>query len=276
VKAYSAGTGFDIDTVIEYGGQLFKNVEYLVDVGGFTFRNPPNFMPKNGSEESLSRAAMDEIESVLDHLFHHPNTAVFIGYRLIQRLVTSNPSAGYVQAVGAAFRAGAYDGRTYSGRYGDLGATVAAVLLHPEARQGNSGLLREPLLKIVHFMRSLEFHDMPGRMIMMKDLSKLMGQFPYQNPSVFNFYLPDYAPDAFPDGLVSPEFQIFDTPFVVSFTEAMLAMIKSQGLSDCAGGYGIPSWSCRAAFPLGAAMAHSSCSKIWALWRSSGQRWTCS
>jgi len=250
VKVYSAGLGLDVSTVFEHRGRLYRNVEHRVTVGGYTFRNPPNFMPKGGSLKSSAKAAADEIEAVIDQLFRHQNTPAFIGRHLIQRLVTSNPSPGYVQAVGEAFKLGAYAGKTYSGQYGDLAAAVAAVLLHPEARAGSAGKLREPLLKIVHFMRSMEFADLPGRMVIMKDLSKVMGEFPYQQPTVFNFYLPQYAPDGFPDGMVAPEFQIFDAPLVVSFTEAMISMIKNQGLSDCDGGYGIPSWNCKGSFRL--------------------------
>jgi hypothetical protein len=250
VKAYSAGLGLDVSTVFEHQGKLYKNVEHLVTVGGYTFRNPPNFMPKGGSPKSSAKAASDEIEAVIDQLFRHQNTPVFIGRHLIQRLVTSNPSSGYVQAVGEAFKRGAYAGKTYSGQYGDLGATVAAVLLHPEARAGSAGKLREPLLKIVHFLRSMEFTDLPGRMAIMKDLSKTMGEFPYQQPTVFNFYQPQYASHGFPDDMVAPEFQILDAPRVVSFTEAMISIIKNQGLSDCDGGYGIPSWSCRGSLRL--------------------------
>ncbi|CAK0791502.1 unnamed protein product [Prorocentrum cordatum] len=99
-------------------------------------------------------------------------------------------------------------------------------------------------------MRSMEFTGLPGRMVIMKDLSKIMGEFPYQQPTVFNFYLPQYAPDGLPDGMVAPEFQIFDAPLVVSFAEAMISMIKNQGLSDYDGGYGIPSWNCKGSFRL--------------------------
>lgn len=58
---------------------------------------------------------------------------------------------------------GSYNGKTYSGRYGDLAATLAAILLH---REGGSplarteGALREPILKLVHLMRSLEYRDL--------------------------------------------------------------------------------------------------------------------
>ena len=64
--------------------------------------------------------------------------------------------------------------KTYSGRYGDLAATTAAILLHDEARIPRSpsdGALREPLLKFIHVMRSLEYKDRdPDRMIILKNL----------------------------------------------------------------------------------------------------------
>ena len=55
--------------------------------------------------------------------------------------------------------AGVYKSKTYSGQYGDLAATVAAILLEPEARSGmldydpTFGRLREPLLKVMHHVR---------------------------------------------------------------------------------------------------------------------------
>ena len=41
---------------------------------------------------------------------------------VIPRFVTSNPSPFYIRPVVDSFRSGAYDGKTYSGRYGDLKA----------------------------------------------------------------------------------------------------------------------------------------------------------
>ena len=82
-----------------------------------------------------------------------------MAHRLIQRLVTSNPSPRYVKAVSTAFATGKHDAVTYSGKYGDLGATFAAILLDQEAlsltlqADPSSGRMREPLLKIMHFIR---------------------------------------------------------------------------------------------------------------------------
>ncbi len=126
----------------------------------FGFRNPPQHMTL---VDATQRDALYETEALLDHLFYHQSVAPFVGYRLIQRLVSSNPSPRYMAAASAAFRTGSYDGITYSGQYGDLGAMVAAVLLDPEARSlvltadPTHGGLREPLVKLLHVMRAMDY-----------------------------------------------------------------------------------------------------------------------
>ena len=60
---------------------------------------------------------------------------------------------------------------TYSGSYGDLRATFAAILLDREARSTtleadpNHGKLREPLLKVVGLLRSMQYADYNGNEI---------------------------------------------------------------------------------------------------------------
>ena len=97
----------DPETTFEYQGKLYKNKESVVKLGSFEFRNPPVFVTL---EDPKERDAHLEVESLLDHLFYHPNTASFISQRLIQRFTSSNPSPGYVKAVADAFRTGAYEG----------------------------------------------------------------------------------------------------------------------------------------------------------------------
>jgi len=101
------------------------------EVGGFSFRNAPHFV---SIATPTAADAEAETEALLDHLLFHPNTAPFVAHRLIQRFTTSNPSPRYVSVVADAFRTGMHGGHTYSGTYGDLGATVAAVLSDREAR----------------------------------------------------------------------------------------------------------------------------------------------
>lgn len=157
--------------------------------------------------------AAQELDVALDNIFHHPNVGPFIGRRLIQRLVTSNPSPAYVQRVAAAFN------NNGSGVRGDLKATVSAILLDPEARFGQwmfpstFGKLREPLLKNTQLWRAMSATTESGRIETLSPypgIEDWYGQGPLRSQSVFNFFAPDYrhSGEISNLGLVSPEFQI--------------------------------------------------------------------
>lgn len=210
--------------------------------GSYAFRNPPAFMDPLGS---TARDAADEIEAVIDHIFHHPNTAPFIARSLIQRLVTSNPSPRYVHAAATAFRTGTCGGRSYSGAYGDLGALVAAIYLDAEARSEvldldpTHGQLREPLLKVLHFMRSMELEPTRNSEFELDEMKRKVGMQVYQSPTVFNFYTPDFQPSGAVElaGLYSPESQLLVTPLLLSFLNGMSSLVQ-YGLTTCVDGFG--------------------------------------
>lgn len=194
VKVYlhaSSGGAFDEMTLFEVerngAPHHLRNVESMVHVGErFAFRNPPHFL---SFSEPEPRDAAYEVEALLDHLVYHPTTAPHISYRLIQRLVTSNPSPRYMEVVSAAFSSGSYNGVTYSGAHGDLAATVAAMLLDREARSltleldPTFGQMREPLLKVLHLMRSLEYSSVDGRTVEFYDMARI-GQAIFESPTV--------------------------------------------------------------------------------------------
>lgn len=202
----------------------------------WSFRNPPRF----GRHSAPSaRSAVWEVEALLEHLVRHPNAPSFVSKQLIQRLVSSNPSAAYLRAVAEAFRSGFYLG-VGSGRWGDLKATVTAVLLHPEAEQGQ---LREPLVKLVHVLRSMEFEDQ--REVLFEELQELLGQAPFMSPSVFNFYMPDFQPSLLQGTRqVMPEAEIFLATYAVNFLNGILSLVKHQGVTACEGGFGLATESC--------------------------------
>src|SRR5262249_45164027 len=70
--------------------------------------------------------ANKDLNDALDNIFQHHNVGPFIGRNLIQHLVTSNPSSGYVSRVAAAFNDNGLGVR------GDLKAVIRAILLDPE------------------------------------------------------------------------------------------------------------------------------------------------
>jgi uncharacterized protein (DUF1800 family) len=169
-----------------------------------------------GVQIPAGTSGTDSLSMALNALFKHPNVGPFIGKQLIQRLVTSNPSPAYVARVARAF---ANDGH---GERGNLAAVVRAVLLDPEARDESgtsAGKLREPALRVSHWMRSFGATSATGRYAMAWDLQDL-SQRPLNSPSVFNFYRPGYVPPTTAlatAGLVAPEFQIANESTVTAW-----------------------------------------------------------
>lgn len=171
------------------------------------------------------QSAQADVKAALDTLFLHPNVGPFIGRQLIQQLVTSQPSATYVGRVAAVFN---NNGR---GVRGDLGAVVRAILLDPEARRAPAatspaGKLREPLLGLVHWMRSFNAVSVNGRYHMGWQVNPL-GQTPYRAPSVFGYFRPGYVPPAASfttRQATAPEFQILDENTTAGWINAANAM----------------------------------------------------
>ncbi len=170
---------------------------------------------RTASPESTGTATMGDVNAAIDNLFQHPNTGPFIARLLIQRLVTSNPSPAYIARVAAKF---ANNG---AGVRGDMKAVVKQILLDPEARDPAMladpafGKLREPFLKCVNFARAFDAVSTEGlatqsNWYALDSFTLDHVQEPFKAPSVFNFYLPTYAPPGTltQAELVAPEFQI--------------------------------------------------------------------
>ena len=172
----------------------------------------------NGLVLPAGQTAAQDLEAALDNIFNHPNVGPFIGKQLIQHLVGSNPSPAYVARVASVFNDNG------SGVRGDLQAVIRAVLLDPEARQGDNGPfaggptdvpsahLREPVFVIASILRGL------GAWV--NDTNNLtaqaanLGQTLFAPPTVFNYFAPSYQipADLIPGtALLGPEFQL-DSP----------------------------------------------------------------
>lgn len=177
-------------------------------------------------------AGRESLRIALDTLANHPNVGPFLGRQLIQRLVTSNPSPGYVGRVAAVW---ANNGQ---GRRGDLAAVVRAVLLDDEARDparvGDPqwGKLREPILRAVHWARSFGATSLGGEWALgnLSDPARGLGQSPLRSPSVFNFFRPGYVPvgtTLAALGAVAPEFQIAHESSVAGYINTMQTLVSS-------------------------------------------------
>jgi uncharacterized protein (DUF1800 family) len=161
----------------------------------------------NGVVLPAGQSGSEDLNDALDNIFNHPNVGPFIALRLIQRLVTSNPSPSYVQRVASVFN------NNGSGVRGDLAAVVRTILLDPEARPESpmdlDGKIKEPLIRLTQLWRAYEASSASGWMPF-AGAYIFFGQGPLQAPSVFNFFSSFYAPpgEIRDSSLVAPELQI--------------------------------------------------------------------
>ncbi len=178
------------------------------------------------------QTGMQDINDAIHNLATHPNTGPFISYRLIQRLVKSNPSGAYVARVAEVFN------NNGNGVRGDMAAVVKAILMDGEARacsflsDDKNSKLKEPLIKYVHFARAVnKSNPMDYYWNVNYNFSIWVNQDLMDSPSVFNFYLPDHQPNGeiADEGLVAPEFNLHNTLTAPGYMNQVNRWIVSWG-----------------------------------------------
>ena len=139
--------------------------------------------------------AEKDLDSLLDILTKHPNAAPFVSRRLIQSLVSSDPSPEYLSRISQVF--------TTSN--GNLSKVVKAILLDPEARAGDDptkqiarvGKIKEPLLHFTNMMRGL---GCTSTVMSRQGEGKIISvwtQRIYAAPNVFGYFAPNHkAPES--------------------------------------------------------------------------------
>lgn len=169
------------------------------------------------------QSAEAELEILLDALMQQPAMAPFVCRQLIQHLVTSNPSPGYIARVSNVFLDNG------AGIRGDLKAVITAVLTDPEARNGDDanapaepgfGHLRESVLFMTGVLRGLNATLGDGSAI--QNQTNAMGQNLFSPPSVFSYFSPQYR---IPSGLFGPEFQIYSTQTAAARANVVNALV---------------------------------------------------
>jgi uncharacterized protein (DUF1800 family) len=176
--------------------------------------------PKNllGTITQANQTTLADVNAAVNVLFNHPNTGPFIGKQLIMRLVTSNPSPAYVARVSAKF---ANNG---NGVRGDMGAVIKQILLDPEARDFSHtlnpyfGKMKEPFVHLLSFAKTFECQPPSNDFGQGAYKYDILLQQPYDSPSVFNFYKPNYSAQGVITATenVSPEFQILTATSAIS------------------------------------------------------------
>ena len=150
-----------------------------------------------------NQTIQQDLDSVIDIIFNHPNVGPFVATRLIRALVTSNPSPAYVARVAQVF-----NGSPSSPR-GDMKAVLRAVLLDQEARNDSPsstfGRLRTPMQHTIALCRALGLD--PGPASQFAYLFYDMNEGMLDAPSVFGHYSPLFRIQR--SSLFGPEFQIY-------------------------------------------------------------------
>ena len=181
------------------------------------------------------------VNAALDAIFAHSNMPPFVSKQLIQRMVTSNPSAAYISRVASVF---VNNGK---GVRGDMQAVIRAILLDTEATgdaslaSTSTGKLREPVMRLTGWARAYNVTS-PSAAWAIGDTSSTttrLGQSMGRSQTVFNWFRPGYTP---PDtsiataGLVAPEFQITNEQTVVAYVNFMQSLVSS-GIGDVKADY---------------------------------------
>ncbi|MEL6192721.1 MAG: DUF1800 family protein, partial [Bacteroidota bacterium] len=187
----------------------------------------------DGSVLPAGRGTQEDLDDAIDILFNHPNVGPFIGKLMIQHMVKSNPTPAYVNRVATAFN------NNGKGVRGDMGAVVKAILMDPEARNCDwvsdptAGKLIQPVERLTKLNKAFNISTPSGRIWVwgrnrMYDARTQLGQEFGLSPTVFNFFLPDYAePDVVAkSGLVSPEFQILNTNTTINYLNIVENTLK--------------------------------------------------
>jgi uncharacterized protein (DUF1800 family) len=187
-----------------------------------------------GTPLPANQPSQQDLDGALNIVFNHPNLPPFVAQRFIRNLVTSNPSPAYVTRVANAFAAGTFtsNGVTFGGGTGrgDMQALIAAILLDPEARRGDSsatenpldGHLREPVLLVTNVLRDLNATS-DGQNL--QYAAQSVGEFLFYSGSVFNFYPPLATIPVTQPPLFGPEFALYNTASSLSRVNLVEQMV---------------------------------------------------
>lgn len=134
--------------------------------------------------------AAQDLDSLIEILVTHPNTAPFVSLRLIQGMTTSDPSPAYLERVATVFK----------DTKGNLAKVITAILMDPEARYGDVpgryakgfGRIKEPFMVTMNVIRGLGCKSAVRNSNNTRNVWQNNQQRPFEAYSVFNFYPPNH------------------------------------------------------------------------------------
>ncbi|MEM7513447.1 MAG: DUF1800 family protein [Bacteroidota bacterium] len=182
-----------------------------------------------GTTLPSNQDGMTDILQTMAHLSTHSNTAPFISKALIQFFTTSNPSQLYIFEVAGQFRP------TEQNNFQEV---LKAILLNPEARVCTPtatytfGKLREPVARKLNLLKAFPLSADEYENYFMQEFcyGEITGQLTGKAPSVFNFFVPSYAPpgDISTNGWVAPEFQILNSTNAIGLVNDVNRRVVSR------------------------------------------------
>lgn len=160
-----------------------------------------------GVKIPAGQSAEKDLDSLIAILVNHPNAAPFVSRRLIQSLVTSDPSSEYLGRISKVFK----------DSNGNLNKVVKAILLDPEARAGDNptqsiarvGKIKEPILHHTNVLRGLGCTSAVLDQNNPNNPYATWDQMAYNAPNVFGYFPPNHkAPESLTP---APEQKLIDS-----------------------------------------------------------------
>jgi uncharacterized protein (DUF1800 family) len=182
-----------------------------------------------GKTIPAGQTAAKDLDSLVEILVTHPNTAPFVSLRLIQGMTTSDPSPAYLQRVATVFR----------DTKGNLAKVVTAILTDPEARAGdvygktsnNFGRIKEPVLVYTSGFRGLGCKVAIKRTNKPNEVYQSNNQQPLNAYSVFNFFPPNHRTQG--TNVLAPEQKLLNSfEFSSRISFFMYALLNETSLND--------------------------------------------
>lgn len=251
---------YDLDVVKEFSrvftGWSFSSYSNFAELGTFGTPignvEPLKAFPEyhdlgekkllNGEIDTAGKSPRDDLQAAIDNIMRHKNVAPFIGKKLIQYLVTSNPSPAYVERVARVFDDNG------KGVKGDMKAVLKAIYLDDEALNPPSdslsyfGKRKETPLMVSGIWRAFNAKGVgvkgPNN-AWVETIQYMHGDVNEEQemlwaPSVFNFYQSTYSPPGLleKNHVVAPEFQVFNDTMAVSQANLLSSIIFDRDVSD--------------------------------------------
>lgn len=196
----------------------------------------------NGEIIPAGNTPENDLRAAVRNIIQHDNIGPFISKKLIQYLITSNPSPAYVARVASAFNDNG------AGVKGDMKAVVRAIYFDEEARnppvqdQHFFGKAREFPLMVSGLWRAFKAQGVEvknarnTRVYTFRYVNNSLNeeQSAFNAPSVFNYYQSYFSPPGLlsQNQLLAPEFQLLNQGSSISQANLLACMIFNRHKDD--------------------------------------------